>query len=111
MRAWVVGACVLIAALDGVQPVVRAWEPRLLGAVAGMGIYVACALGVRRGRLWALWIVRLLPLLPLALIGAYVLGVGAPVAPDRWMVGIFAVQVAAAAGAWALPSRPATADG
>lgn len=100
----------LIVLADLAQPATQPWQPRFLAALGGAAIYALAGWGVWRGHRAALALVVGMPLVPVATLTLWAMGVDVPVAPHAAMVGIAALQVAAGAVAlvaWRRP-RPAT---
>lgn len=86
----------IIAVVDAAQVV---WLGKGLGAIGGCALYTSFAWGALRGSRWARWGALLLPALPTSiLIGLQGPEVMASVV-DRPMVGVYAVQLGAAAAA------------
>ncbi len=95
MRA-LAGVAVAIACCDLAQPLVLGWEPRMVAAIAGAGVYLAVAAGAAGERRWAAWIALGMPVIP---IGAIVSGLQ----PSWPMLGVMGLQVVAAMlGGWTL---------
>lgn len=86
----------IIATIDAAQVV---WLGKGLGAIGGFALYTLFGWGALGGRRWACWGALLLPALPTSIL----LGLQGPdvmaAVVDRPMVGVFAVQLAAAAAA------------
>jgi hypothetical protein len=89
---------VLVALLDLAQPVLRAWRPKYWGALAGAVLYagLSWAIAYRRSRA-ALWVVVLMPVVPIVTLLATAFGLSFPV--DRAMIAIAFCQLLAAASA------------
>ncbi len=88
MRA-LAGVAVAIACCDLAQPLLLGWEPRMIAAIAGAGIYLGVAAGALRGQRWAAWIALGMPVIP---IGAIVSGLD----PSGAMLGVMVLQLGAA---------------
>ena len=101
----VVGLAVAIAAADALQVALLPWVPKHVFALGGALLYGALAVGVARGSRAALVTVLAMPLIPLGVLSLSAAGVALGVAPDRAMVGILLLQVAAAGAAGAALAR------
>lgn len=97
-------SCLLVSALDMLQLFVRPWETARLGAVGGALLYAFAAVFIATERTTGLWIARLVPVIPTAIILA---NAAAGTQPDPWLVCVYAVQLVAAYDAWApTPAHP-----
>ncbi len=88
---------------DLAQPLMLEWRPKFAAAIAGAALYAGCALGVVQGWAPALWVVRLMPIVPLTTLGLWAAGVDVPAQPDAGMLWVLGLQLVAAGLAWALP--------
>jgi hypothetical protein len=104
---WVVcGAAAAVALLDLAQVALLDWRPKHWGSLGGAALYAVIAAGAARDAAWADLLAVLIPLIPLSVLTATLLGASLPVVPDREMVGILMFQlVAAGAGALRLLAR------
>ena len=97
MHRYAAAACTGVCLADIVQLVVTPWEPGRVGAIAGAVLYAVLAWGLASNRTWAAVGAVVTPLLPLTLITLWATGIASPKTPDGWMLGIFVVQLVAAA--------------
>lgn len=91
-----VAACVLIVALDWMQPLLFEWRPKHVGAVLGGALYLVAAVGIARGARPLALVVAAMPAIPLTTLTLAGLGVALPVQPDTPMIVVMSVQIVAA---------------
>ena len=96
MQRAAVVLCGIIAVADLVQPLVLPWAPKLVGAILGGLFYASAAVLIHRSVRPMGFAVAALPVIPLTVLALTALGVALPVDPDSAMVGILALQLAAA---------------
>ncbi len=90
-------ACLLVSGLDALQLIVRPWETARLGALGGAILYAVAAALIARNQSAGIWLARLIPAIPTAIIFSNAFG---GTLPDPWMVGIYFVRLVAAYDAW-----------
>lgn len=86
----------LIVLADWAQPLVWPWEPRFVAAIAGGLLYAVAGGAIYAEKRAALWLVALMPVVPLGTLGLSGAGVATLVEPSVPMVGIAGLQVVAA---------------
>lgn len=99
-RRVLLALALVVVVADLAQPLVLPWEDRFWAAFAGAGVYALVAAGAWRAWRWTMWVAMAMPVVPLATLLGWALGMPVPVAPNPWMVGIAAVQLAAGGAAW-----------
>ena len=100
-RPILVSTCLCIAVIDASQPLMHVWIPKYYGALAGAVLYLAFAIGIYRRVAMARWAVVAMPVIPLTTLALWAAGVPLPIAPDASMIGVLALQLAAAGLAYA----------
>jgi hypothetical protein len=104
-RRWTCGAAAAVALADLAQVVALPWAPNHAAALAGAALYTVLAVLVGRANRPATWVLLAMPAVPLTTLAAWAGGLPVPVTPGGPMVGVLALQLAAASGAAALLRR------